>query len=136
MTLEDLQKCARYRIEIKRIEESIESLRSDMERVTQALSLAPARTGDGDSLAAKVAQIIELERERLEAKAAMEAHIDRCENWLLTIPEQQANVLRAREMEREESGKKKSWSYVSKVARYSVSHCRLIYASARKKLDG
>lgn len=128
MTLDDLKMCRTYANAIRSIEESIERLRSEMERTTQVLSLAPAHSGSKDKIAEQVRRMEELEIARAREIADMEAYIDRCRVWLSGIPEQQAEILRLRYME----GKK--WEEISDITHYGIRHCHKIHDKALEKM--
>lgn len=129
MTLDDLKMVKTYKYSIRSIEESIERLRSDMERITQVLSHAPAHAESRDKLAYQIQRMQELEAARAHEVADMEEHIDRCRTWLTTIPEQQAKILEFRYMDGLE------WEDVAKKARYSESHCYKIHKRAVEKME-
>lgn len=128
MTFDELKMCSVYRQSIRSIEDSIERLRSDMERVTQVLSHAPAHTGNQDKLAEQVRFMVELEAARAAKVVEMENHIDKCRVWLSTIPSQQAAVLTCRYID----GMK--WAEVARKTGYSKHHCYKIRDAALKKL--
>ncbi len=129
MTLDDLKMCRTYANAIRSIEESIERLRSEMERTTQVLSLAPAHSGSKDKIAEQVRRMEELEIARAREIADMEAYIDRCRVWLSTIPEQQALILSLRYIEGLE------WEDIARVSHYSKGHCTKIHTAAKKRLE-
>ena len=81
MTIDDLKMCSTYRYAIQSLDESIARLRSEMERVTQVLSHAPAHSGNRDKLAEQMRRLEELETARAREVAGMEEHIDRCRVW-------------------------------------------------------
>lgn len=128
MTIADLELCNEYRKRKESIEESIIRLRSEMERVTQVLSHAPAHSGNKDKLAEQMRRLEELETARACEAANLEEHIDRCRIWLRTIPEQQALIMGYRYLDGLE------WEQVAKKAHYSMGHCTKIHTAAKKRL--
>ena len=128
MTIDDLKMCSTYRYAIQSLDESIARLRSEMERVTQVLSHAPAHSGNRDKLAEQMRRLEELETARAREVADMEEHIDRCRVWLSTIPEQQARILSMRYMD----GKK--WDEISRLTHYGKRHCYKIHDRALEKM--
>lgn len=129
MTLDDLKLVRTYNYAIASIDESIERLRSEMERMTQTLSHAPAHTDCRDKLAEQIRRLMELETARAREVADREEHIGRCRVWLDTIPEQQAKILRLRYMD----GLK--WEDIADKAGYTKHHCYKIHKAALSRLS-
>ena len=130
MTIDDLKMVQTYKYAIRSIEDTIERLRSEMERATQTLSHAPAHTEGRDKLAYQVQRMLELETARAREVADMEEHIDRCRVWLCTIPEQQAKILQLRYMD----GLK--WEEVAEKSGYDKRYCHKIHNAAMVRLIG
>lgn len=128
MTLDDFKMCSEYRRKIASIDESIIRLRSEMERVTQVLSHAPAHSGNRDKMAEQMRRLEELETARAREVADLEEHIDQCRIWLSNIPEQQAQIMQYKYLDG------LSWNEVARKAHYSVGHCTKIHTAAKKKM--
>ncbi|HMM31627.1 MAG TPA: ECF-type sigma factor [Clostridia bacterium] len=130
MTLETLKSCRTIRGEIESLTERIARLRSQAERLTRPLSLAPGGGEQRDELAEYAARLDALERDRAGKVIALEERLQEVDCWLSTLPAQQARVMRLRYVDG-----LRTWGDVAKKANYSVGHCRKIHAVAKKKMD-
>jgi DNA-directed RNA polymerase specialized sigma24 family protein len=127
MTMQELKSIRIHRQRIRELDEDIETLKSEMEKITPSMSEAPCKPTGGDKRAGQIARLADLETEREERYALLEGAIDRVETWLYTLPEQQARVMRARYVDC------MSWERVSRATGYKKTHCRYICESAMKK---
>lgn len=127
MTIHDLQACKHIRDQIDSLDERIARLRSQAERLSRPLTGMPGG-GAGDHLAEYAAKLDKLERERAGQVIALEEQLQGCDDWIATLPAQQARVMRLRYI----SGL--PWRQVAKRAHYSVSHCRNIHTVAIRKV--
>lgn len=127
ITPQYLKECGKYRAALARSDERIARLRSEMERVTQALSRVPAHGETRDRLAAQMAELLAIEAERAEQVVRLERRLTSVEEWLLTLPEQQATILRLRYIEG------LSWKGVAGRAHYSIRHCVKIHKAALQR---
>lgn len=128
MTIQDLQACKHIRDQIDSLDERIVRLRSQAERLSRPLTGLPGGAA-GDHLAEYAAKLDELERQRAGQVIALEEQLQACDDWIVTLPAQQAKVMRLRYVD----GLK--WRQVAKRARYTMNHCMKIAAVARRKMD-
>ena len=129
MTQKDLLACREIRGEIETIKERIDRLRSQAERMSRPLSLAPGGGQADDALAVYAARLDELERQLAEKVIGLEKQLQACEDWICTLPVQQSKVMRLRYIE----GLR--WRQVARRAHYTVRHCTRIHMVALKKLS-
>lgn len=128
MTQKDLQACREIRGEIETLNERIARLRSQAERMSRPLSLAPGGGQADDALSVYAARLDELERMLAERVIALEEQLQACEDWICTLPAQQAKVMRLRYIE----GLR--WRQVARRAHYSVDWCWKINSRALEKI--
>ena len=128
MTHKDLQACREIRGEIETIKERIDRLRSQAERMSRPLSLAPGGGQADDALAVYAARLDELERQLAEKVIKLEEQLQACEDWICTLPAQQAKVMRLRYIE----GLR--WRQVARRAHYSRQHCTKIHKAVLEKM--
>ena len=127
MTVQELKSIRIHRKRIRELDEDIETLKSEMEKITPSMSEAPCKPTGGDKRAGQIARMIELKTERIERYTLLEGAIDRVETWLYTLPEQQAKVMRARYVEC------MSWDRASWATGYQKKHCYKIEENALRK---
>ena len=127
MTQTTLKACWRIDKEIEGIEERILRLQSNAEKTTTRLSASRSGRGTRDVMADYAAELDKLERERVRLIILREKAADKIENWLSTLPDQQARVMRYKYI----SGMK--WRQVAKASDYSERHCKRIHKVALKK---
>lgn len=127
MTIYDLQACKHIRDQIESLDERIARLRSQAERLSRPLTGMPS--GDaGDHLAEYAAKLDKLERQRAGQVIALEEQLQACDDWITTLPAQQAKVMRLRYI----SGL--PWRQVAKAANYHISHCEKINTAVLRKM--
>jgi DNA-directed RNA polymerase specialized sigma24 family protein len=129
MTLETLKSCRTIRGEIESLTERIVRLRSQAERLTRPLSLAPGGGEQRDELAEYAARLDALERDRADRVILLEERLQEVDAWLSTLPAQQAMVMRLRYAD----GLR--WRAVSKKAHYHIKHCMRINTAVTRKLE-
>ncbi|MEL7609506.1 MAG: hypothetical protein AAGU74_08355 [Bacillota bacterium] len=129
MTLQDLQACRNVRGQIESLDERIARLRSQAERLSRPLSFAPGGGSADDQLAVYAARLDELERQRADQVIALEEQLQVCEDWIGTLPAQQAKVMRLRYVD----GLR--WRQVARKSGYTVGHCRNIHCAVIKKVS-
>ena len=129
MTLETLKSCRTIRGEIESLTERIARLRSQAERLTRPLSLAPGGGEQRDELAEYAARLDALERDRADRVILLEERLQEVDAWLSTLPAQQAMVMRLRHVDG------LPWLEVADKAHYSRSHCCNIGSVAIKKIS-
>lgn len=129
MTLDELKAYDTLQRSIEARENTLIRMRSLAEQTTQLLSLAPAHSGEADKLAAQVAEIVDFETEVTAAKLDAERRLDQIERWLLSLPEQQERVMRAKYVERAK------WGEVAKRTGYVVRHCKRIHKAVLEKMS-
>lgn len=127
MTMQELKSIRIHRKRIRELDEAIETLKSEMEKITPSMSEAPCKPTGGDKRAGQIARMVELKAEKREKERLLAIALDRVETWLIVLPEQQAKVIRARYI----GGM--SWERVARVTGYQKSHCRKIHDRAIKK---
>ena len=128
MTQKDLQACRKIRGEIETLNERITRLRSQAERMSRPLSLAPGGGQADDALSVYAARLDELERQLAEKVIALEEQLQACEELFCTLPTQQAKVMRLRYIE----GLR--WRQVARRAHYCRQHCTKIHKAALEKM--
>lgn len=119
MTAEQLRACwwQRSRIEsikgrIRRIEEQITSVSA------KPMSHAPAGGGSRDTVGDAAVRLVELKDRLMEEVLRLEDQLREVEQWLDTLPPNQAAILRARYVDG------MSWRTVARKLHYSEGHCR------------
>lgn len=127
MTIQDLQACKHIRDQIDSLDERIARLRSQAGRLSRPPTSLPGGEGD-DHLAEYAAKLDELEREHAGQVIALDERLQACEEWIASLPGQQAKVLRLRYIE----GLK--WGDVAKRANYCQQHCKKIHKAAKEKM--
>lgn len=127
MTMQELKSIRIHRKRIRELDEAIETLKSEMEKITPSMSDAPCKPTGGDKRAGQIARMIELKVERIERYTLLEEAVDNAETWLCILPEQQAKVIRARYIEG------MSWEQVARATGYCKMHCHRIHDSAVQK---
>lgn len=128
MTMQELKSIRIHRKRIRELDEKIETLESEMEKITPSMSDAPCKPTGGDKRAGQIARMIELKAELTERHTLLADALDKLSIWLIVLPEQQEKVMYARYMQG------MSWALVAKVTGYQKSHCRKIHDSAIKKI--
>lgn len=128
MTMQELKSIRIHRKRIRELDEAIETLRSEMEKITPSMSDAPCKPTGGDKRAGQIARMVELETERIERDALLADALDKLSTWLCILPEQQERVMYARYM------RGMSWRMVAKVTGYRKTHCEKIHDRAIKKI--
>jgi len=127
VTIQDLQSCKHIRAQIDSLDERIARLRSQAERLSRPLT--GVSSGDTrDHLADYAAKLDELERQRAAQVIALEEQLQDCEDWIASLPGQQAKVMRLRYVQG------LPWKQVAENARYSMSHCKKIGTAAKREL--
>ncbi len=127
MTIQDLQACRDIRSQIDSLDERITRLRSQAERLSRPLTGMSGGEA-GDYLAEYAAKLGELERQRVAQIIALEEQLQTCEDWIASLPGQQAKVMRFRYVQG------LPWKQVAENARYSMNHCKKIGAAAKREL--
>lgn len=127
MTIQTLKSCRTVRSEIESLSERITRLRSQAERMSRPLSLAPSGGQQRDELAEYAAKLDALERELTGRMISLEEQLREVEEWLSVLPAQQSKVMRLRYVEG------KSWDEVSAAADLSTRHCQRIHENASGK---
>ena len=118
MTMQELKSIRIHRKRIRELDEAIETLKSEMEKITPSMSEAPCKPTGGDKRAGQIARMVELNAEKREKERLLAIALDRVETWLIVLPEQQAKVIRARYIEG------MSWPLIARVTGYSKRHCQ------------
>ena len=129
MTIQDLQACKHIHDQIDSLDERIARLRSQAERLCRPLTGLPGGGDTGDQLAEYAAKLDEMERERAGQVIALEEQLQACEDWIETLPTQQAKVMRLRYID------SLPWKQVAREAHYGIRHCSRIHAAAIKKMS-
>ena len=130
MTVEELERCRAAKGEIESIRERIEEIKSDRERMTQAITGMPTGSRKSQNkIEGLTIKLTELE-EQLEARIRQrETEIKAVETWLETLKPYQQNVIR--------------WRYINgwpwrKVARktgYTIDGVLKINAAVKKGIE-
>lgn len=128
MTIRDLQTCRNIRGQIDSLDERITRLRSQAERLSRPLTGLPGGEAS-DQLAEYAAKLDDLERQRTAQIIALDEQLQTCEDWIETLPTQQARVIRLRYVQG------LPWKLVAEKAKYSMNHCKKIGAAAKRKVD-
>ena len=126
MTIAELKQCRTAKRRTEDLDERIERLRSAAESTTQALRFARGG-GTSDKMLLQVAELIELVEKRNAELIGIEELRSRVDEWLDTLPEQHAMILRLRYVDG------LSWTLIARKTHYSKSHCFRIHALALKK---
>ena len=92
MTIQYLQACQEIRNRIDSLDERIARLRSQAERLSRPLTGLPGGEAS-DHLAECAAKLDELERQRTAQIIALDEQLQTCEDWIETLPTQQAKVI-------------------------------------------
>jgi len=127
-TIQELKQSRGRQAKIKRLDEEIEQLKSAMESTTQALSLAPGGGAVKDKLAEQMAEYMELIARRNEERIRAERLMEAVEEFIASLPEQQAKVIRLRYVDG------LSWTQVADKANYGKRHCYKINEAVFKKM--
>ncbi len=128
MTIQDLQACQYIRGQIESLDERIARLHSQAERLSHPMTGVPSGEA-GDHLAEYAAKLDELERERARQVIALEKQLQTCDDWIATLPAQQARVMRLYYVDG------LNWMQVAVKAHYSTRHCRRINSAVLEKMS-
>lgn len=128
-TIQELKQSRGRQAKIKRLDEEIEQLKSAMESTTQALSLAPGGGAVKDKLAEQMAEYMELIARRNEERIRAESLVEAVEEFIASLPEQQAKVIRLRYVD------ELSWTQVAEKANYTRRHCTRINEAVLRKMS-
>ena len=97
MTVKELERCRAAKWEIESIWERIEEIKSERERMTQAITGMPAGTRKSQSKTEDLTiKLCELEERLKERIARRETEIKRVEDWIETLKPYQQSVIRWR----------------------------------------
>ena len=130
MTIEELERCRAAKGEIESIRERIEEIKSDRERMTQAITGMPTGSRKGQNKTENLTIKLEALEEQLAARIRQrETEIKAVEAWIETLKPYQQNVIR--------------WRYINgwpwrKVARetgYTIDGVLKINAAVKKGIE-
>jgi DNA-directed RNA polymerase specialized sigma subunit len=127
MTMQELKSIRIHRQRIRELDEEIETLKSEMQKITPSMSEAPCKPTGGDKRAGQIARMIELKAELTERHTLLADALDKLSTWLCILPEQQERVMYARYMQG------MSWPLIARVTGYSKRHCQRIHDCAVQK---
>lgn len=129
MRIEDLKRLRTMRQEIESKRERIARLRSQMERMTQMLSLAPGG-GLAQTIEDQMAEYLALEEELTSAILALEYDINCAEAAIDQLPGSEALILRLRYVDC------LPWGKVAKETHYCRQQCFRLHRQAIDRLNG
>ena len=115
MTKETLERCRAYKYEIETKEEERERLRSEIERVTQVLSMTPGGGRNADKMTSQMAKLLELECDLMTDIITRSAYVRQIDQWLETLQPEERMIMRLRYVDG------LSWGQVERKAGYSDS---------------
>ena len=116
--LDELNAIRVERIRVNRLGERIERMRSMLERVTGTRDNTGARsTAEADPMAARIAELIDLEAEWFDSMLGIERRSIVAEGCLGCLTSQQREVVHWRYIEG------MAWNEVSRRTHYSRRHC-------------
>lgn len=130
MTVEELERCRAAKGEIESIRERIEGIKSDRERMTQAITGMPTGSGKSQNKTEDLTiKLIELEEQLAARIRQRETEIKAVETWIEMLKPYQQNVIR--------------WRYINgwpwrKVARktgYTIDGVLKINAAVKKGIE-
>lgn len=131
MTIEQLENCRSAKGEIESLRERMERIKSDRERMTQAITGMPQSKGQEKSRIEELTtKLMELEEQLADKLWQRETEIKEVEAWIETLKPYQRNVIRLRYIDG------KTWRQVQKLTHYSKRAALAISKNARKSLQG
>lgn len=118
ISYDDLCACRRKVHEIESLEERIARLRSALEGGAAALSQTPKATPkENDVFGARIAQLIDMERQLVERVAEREFQLRTVDKWLEALPHADSTVIRLRYVDG------LPWRKVAKKVNYTPDSC-------------
>lgn len=130
MTIEQLENCRSAKGEIESLRERMERIKSDRERMTQAITGMPQSKGQEKSRIEELTtKLMELEEQLADKLWQRETEIKEVEAWIETLKPYQRNVIRLRYIEG------RTWRQVQRRTHYSKDGVLLINRSILKSLN-
>lgn len=130
MTIEQLENCRSAKGEIESLRERMERIKSDRERMTQAITGMPQSKGQEKSRIEELTtKLMELEEQLADKLWQRETEIKEVEAWIETLKPHQRNVIRLRYIEG------RTWRQVQRRTHYSKDGVLFINRSILKSLN-
>lgn len=130
MTIEQLENCRSAKGEIESLRERMERIKSDRERMTQAITGMPQSKGQEKSRIEELTtKLMELEEQLADKLWQRETEIKEVEAWIETLKPYQRNVIRLRYIEG------RTWRQVQRRTHYSKDGVLFINRSILKSLN-
>lgn len=130
MTIEQLENCRSAKGEIESLRERMERIKSDRERMTQAITGMPQSKGQEKSRIEELTtKLMELEEQLADKLWQRETEIKEVEAWIETLKPHQRNVIRLRYIEG------RTWRQVQKLTHYSKRAVMIINKNTKKSIE-
>jgi len=130
LTIEQLENCRSAKGEIESLRERMERIKSDRERMTQAITGMPQSKGQEKSRIEELTtKLMELEEQLADKLWQRETEIKEVEAWIETLKPHQRNVIRLRYIEG------RTWRQVQKLTHYSKRAVMIINKNTKKSIE-
>ena len=130
MTIEQLENCRSAKGEIESLRERMERIKSDRERMTQAITGMPQSKGQEKSRIEELTtKLMELEEQLADKLWQRETEIKEVEAWIETLKPHQRNVIRLRYIEG------RTWRQVQKLTHYTKRAVMIINKNTKKSIE-
>ena len=130
MTIEQLENCRSAKGEIESLRERIERIKSDRERMTQAITGMPQSKGQEKSRIEELTtKLMELEEQLADKLWQRETEIKEVEAWIETLKPHQQDVVRMRYIE----GRK--WRQIARKLNYTKDGAIKINKAVKEKIE-
>ena len=129
MTIEQLENCRSAKGEIESLRERIERIKSDRERMTQAITGMPSGKNNNQSRIEELTvKLMELEEQLADKLWQRETEIKEVEAWIETLKPYQRNVIRLRYIEG------RTWRQIEKKTHDTKDGAMRIHRKVKKCL--
>lgn len=130
MTIEQLENCRSAKGEIESLRERIERIKSDRERMTQAITGMPSGKNNNQSRIEELTvKLMELEEQLADKLWQRETEIKEVEAWIETLKPHQQDVVRMRYIE----GRK--WRQIARKLNYTKDGAIKINKAVKEKIE-
>ena len=129
MTRETLKRIKAIRKNYERNTEAIYRLNAEITRITPQLTLAGGKGADRDRMAEYVARLEDLENQRRAVNIEYEALLAEVDEWVATLPVNEAEVITKRYIE-----EFKGWQRVAWQMHYSERMVKYLHFKALQRL--
>lgn len=119
---------ARAQAQLDDLDERIQRIRSDLERVTTRLRETPTGGGYGSAIDGKIAALLDAEAEWIARRAELEGEVQRWHAKITLLPEPHRSIMSKRYV------LMLPWAEIADKMGYSERRCYQLHQEAREKL--